>query len=158
MANPQSVLSQTYIGRVKGKTGSFHIDQILVNGKRQKLAASSPVTTVELTKAVDIAVQGWAIDSRLRRSASRAIAAVDGEYTIAPLTVDRPDVVSALKLSPEATRSGFALDIPTNDLGAGRHHIRFLVIGADGTSLLDTGTSIDVAKRANVSPSARTPK
>jgi hypothetical protein len=83
-----------------------------------------------------VSIRGWAVDSPAGTVAS-AVFGVAGSLAVkAAYGFPREDVV-ADQGGAEFRRSGFALDIPADELGPGSHAVLIRAVGADGETVYD---------------------
>jgi len=82
-------------------------------------------------------VSGWAVDDLARAPAEGVIVFIDDTPgTAARYGLDRPDVAQVLG-NPGYRNSGFAAEVPTSSLTAGRHSIGLRVFNAAGTGIYE---------------------
>ncbi len=136
-----SSVGETYIGPITGRTNLFNVD-LIATGNLRLASFDARSVPFAVTQGSPIVVDGWALDSDKREAATRVIAVIENEFTIGPVTISRPDVVSAFHLTPENLISGFQLTIPTKNLVSGNHRLHFLVVGTEANSILDTNWSV----------------
>ncbi len=149
VAVPELAPDEIHLGPVRGRATKFVVDELRVGGNL--VPPSARGGPVDVSRGEAIVATGWALDDATNRAASRVVARVDSDLTIATVALPRPDVVAKFNLTP-GSNSGFAIDVPTSDLDPGKHVLHFLVVGSDGATLLDTGTSIALVESASRAP------
>jgi len=88
--------------------------------------------TARLPRGRELTVVGWAVDSAVKRPASKVFIDIDGKLYPAKYGLARPDVVGALKI-PELEKTGFTAAIPSPP-GDMEHRLTVKIVSADGAS------------------------